>query len=46
MPPADEQDRSSADCGALVEALGKRNLLWDLLLDALESNVLEVRHAE
>ena len=29
-----------------VEALGKRNLLWDLLLDALESNVLEVSHAE
>ena len=29
-----------------VEALGKRNLQWDLLLDALESNVLEVRHAE
>ena len=29
-----------------VEALGKRNLLWDLLLDALEPNVLEVRHAE
>lgn len=29
-----------------VEALGKRNLLWDLLLDVLEPNVLEVRHAE
>lgn len=29
-----------------VEALGKRNLLWDLLLDALEPNVLEVSHAE
>ena len=29
-----------------VVALGKRNLLWDLLLDALEPNVLEVRHAE
>ena len=29
-----------------VEALGKRNLLWDLLLDVLESNVLEVSHAE
>ena len=29
-----------------VEALGKRNLLWNLLLDALEPNVLEVRHAE
>ena len=29
-----------------VEALGKRNLLWDLLLDTLEPNVLEVRHAE
>ena len=29
-----------------VEALGKRNLLWDLLLDALEPNILEVRHAE
>ena len=29
-----------------VEALGKRNLLWDLLLDALEPNVLEVCHAE
>ena len=29
-----------------VEALDKRNLLWDLLLDALEPNVLEVRHAE
>ena len=29
-----------------MEALGKRNLLWDLLLDALESNVLEVYHAE
>lgn len=29
-----------------VEALGKRNLLWDLLLDVLEPNVLEVHHAE
>ena len=29
-----------------LEALGKRNLLWDLLLDTLEPNVLEVRHAE
>ena len=29
-----------------VVALGKRNLLWDLLLDVLEPNVLEVRHAE
>ena len=29
-----------------VEALGKRNLLWDLLLDVLEPNVLEVSHAE
>ena len=29
-----------------VVALGKRNLLWDLLLDALEPNILEVRHAE
>ena len=29
-----------------VEAIGKRNLLWDLLLDALEPNVLEVSHAE
>ena len=29
-----------------VEALGKRNLLWDLLLDALEPNILEVSHAE
>ena len=29
-----------------VVALGKRNLLWDLLLDALEPNVLEVSHAE
>lgn len=29
-----------------VAALGKRNLLWDLLLDALEPNILEVRHAE
>ena len=29
-----------------VEALGKRNLLWDLLLDALEPNVLEVSYAE
>lgn len=29
-----------------VEALGKRNLLWDLLLDVLEPNVLEVHHAQ
>lgn len=29
-----------------VVALGKRNLLWELLLDVLEPNVLEVRHAE
>ena len=29
-----------------VVALGKRDLLWDLLLDVLEPNVLEVRHAE
>ena len=29
-----------------VVALGKRNLPWDLLLDVLEPNVLEVRHAE
>ena len=29
-----------------VEALGKRNLLWDLLLDVLEPNVLEASHAE
>ena len=29
-----------------VEALDKRNLLWDLLLDALEPNIPEVRHAE
>ena len=29
-----------------LEALGKRNLLWDLLLDTLEPNILEVRHAE
>ena len=29
-----------------VVALGKRNLLWDLLLDALEPNILEVHHAE
>jgi len=31
---------------AHVVALGKRNLPWDLLLDVLEPNVLEVRHAE
>lgn len=29
-----------------VEALGRRDLLWDLLLDALEPNVLEVPYAE
>ena len=29
-----------------VVALGKRHLLWDLLLDALEPNILEVHHAE
>ena len=29
-----------------VVALGKRDMLWDLLLDVLEPNVLEVRHAE
>lgn len=29
-----------------VEALGKRSLLWDLLLDVLEPNVLEVHHAQ
>lgn len=29
-----------------VVALGKRSLLWELLLDALEPNVLEVHHAE
>ena len=29
-----------------VVACGKRNLLWDLLLDALEPNILEVRDAE
>lgn len=29
-----------------VVALGKRSLLWELLLDAIEPNVLEVRHAE
>ena len=29
-----------------VVALGKRNLLWELLPDAILPNVLEVRHAE
>lgn len=29
-----------------VAALGKRNLLWDLLIDQIEKHVLEVRHAE
>lgn len=29
-----------------VAALGKRSLLWELLLDALEPNVLEVPYAE
>ena len=29
-----------------VVALGKRNLLWDLLLDRIEENVLEVPYAE
>lgn len=29
-----------------VVALGKRGLLWELLPDAVLSNVLEVRHAE
>ena len=29
-----------------VVALGKRNLLWDLLLDHIEEHVLEVDHAE
>jgi len=29
-----------------VVALGKRNLLWDLLIDQIEKHVLEVRHAE
>ena len=29
-----------------VVALGKRNLLWDLLIDQLEKHVLEVRYAE
>ena len=29
-----------------VVALGKRNLLWDLLPDHIEEHVLEVDHAE
>ena len=29
-----------------VVALGKRNLLWDLLPDHIEEHVLEVEHAE
>ena len=29
-----------------VVALGKRNLLWDLLPDHIEEYVLEVDHAE
>ena len=29
-----------------VVALGKRNLLWDLLPDAVPPNVLEVRHGK
>ncbi len=29
-----------------VVALGKRNLLWDLLPDRIEEHVLEVDHAE
>ena len=29
-----------------VVALGKRNLLWDLLPDHIEESVLEVGHAE
>ena len=29
-----------------VVALGKRNLLWDLLADAIPTNVLEVRHGK
>ena len=29
-----------------VEAIGKRNLLWDLLPDHIEEHVLEVDHAE
>lgn len=29
-----------------VVALGKRNLLWDLLQDHIEEHVLEVNHAE
>ena len=29
-----------------VVALGKRSLLWELLMDAIEPNVLEVCHAE
>ena len=31
---------------AYVVALGKRNLLWDLLPDHIEEHVLEVDHAE
>ena len=29
-----------------ITALGKRDLLWDLLPDAVPSNVLEVRHGK
>ena len=29
-----------------VVALGKRKLLWDLLVDRIEENVLEVPYAE
>ena len=29
-----------------VVALGKRNLLWELLIDQIEKNVLEVPYAE
>lgn len=29
-----------------VVAIGKRNLLWDLLPDHIEEHVLEVDHAE
>ena len=29
-----------------VVALGKRDLLWELLLDQIEKNVLEVSYAE
>ena len=29
-----------------IVALGKRNLLWDLLPDHIEEHVLEVDHAE